>query len=85
MRFEVNPPAHLRGSGLTETEVSSYPRSMSIAVGMALCAVGIGLLLATFRLAWKHPEWDFRSSPARWMGALAILILGMGALTLLRG
>lgn len=40
-----------------------------------MCVAGAALLVAAFAGARRHPEWNWRFGPARWLGTSGIALL----------
>ena len=55
---------------------------MHVTAAVVVCIAGVAALVAAVRGAKRHPEWSWRSGPARWLGTLGTALLLGGALNL---
>lgn len=54
-----------------------------VAWGLLLCVAGVVALAAAFIGINRHPEWNWRFGPARWLGTLGTALLLGGVINLL--
>jgi hypothetical protein len=46
-----------------------------VLIGLVMCAAGVAVLVAAFVGARRHPRWNWRNGPARWLGTLGVVLL----------
>lgn len=54
-----------------------------VVVGVVLCVAGVAALAAAVVGTVRHPEWNWRYGPARWLGTLGTALFLAGVLNLL--